>query len=269
MFSVYTMILRHLAARYASIRKEQKVIIHVSGTFYSQAKYRIASYAVKIPKRTKIPPPASVTVQMSVNAPHQTQSCDIPFFMLILPAIKLPPSTANAVHIRCPKHAPTMTQKNSCPAAIATVAIWDRSPSSPMNVMLNVSTQAGLSSNDNRFLIPPADVNERRDGDLDGDGDSRPLRPASREYAERCPPARAMSISFSSSSASTSRISSPTPALESISIPSLSDLAPKPRKSSAATTAAHFLDIMAPNAWPATADRIVMMRRADAAAVKT
>jgi len=124
MFSVYTMNLRHLATRYASIRKEQ---LEGNNTylrdFYSQAKYRIASYAVKMPKRTKMPPPASVTVQLSVKAPHQTHSCDIPFFILILPAIKLPPSTANAVHMRCPRHAPTMTQKNSCPAAMATVAI--------------------------------------------------------------------------------------------------------------------------------------------------
>lgn len=173
---------------------------------------------------------------------------------------------------------------------MATVAIWLRSPHSPKNVMTNVCTHAGLRSREKRLFNPPSalDMDEPfgdgdRSGEVDGlragagslefDLERRTPRPDSSAYGEiedlRCPFFERASCSFSSSSCSTSRISSPTPSLGLMARPSLISLKPKTRNSAAAAKCVNLSDSKAGTAWPSTADRTVMTMSAEKAAEKT
>jgi hypothetical protein len=120
--------------------------------------------------------------------------------------------------------------------------------------MTKVCTQAGLRSREKRLFSPPnAPEIElpfgegERSGDVDGlragagslePDRERRTRPASRAYGDtdgpRWPFFDRASCSFSSSSCSTSRISSPTPSSGLIASPSLINLIPKPRNNAAA-----------------------------------
>jgi len=75
--------------------------------------------------------------------------------------------------------------------------------------------------------------------------------------------------SFSSSSISTSCISAPTPSSLLIASPSFSIRAPKTRNSAAAAKCVNRSGISVGTAWPRTAERTVITKRAEKAALKT
>ena len=159
--------------------------------------------------------------------------------------------------------------------------------------MTKVCTHAGDSSREQRLLTPAIallsaegrDGLESRDeeGLSGGEGrrDSvflRPgiPRPASKAYGDmaeerlRCRLIRlACWCSFSSSSISTSFISSLTPSLGDILRASNSILTPKTKNKPAAANFVSVSGMSVGTAWPRTAERTVMVIRAENAAVKT
>lgn len=159
--------------------------------------------------------------------------------------------------------------------------------------MMNVCTHAGLSSKPNRF--PSPDIALRKpalllglgllesgeEGGESGGAGSRVFdlvflpptaRPASRLYGVRelrRRPAFRASSSFSSSSISTSFISSLTPCSLGIAYPSFNIFAPNIRNNAAAAQFVMRFGISVGTACPSTAERMVMRKSAEKAAVKT
>ena len=156
--------------------------------------------------------------------------------------------------------------------------------------MMNVCTHAGLSSNEKRLLSPPNALDRddplgdgERSGEVEGlragagslelDLERRTPRPPSSAYGEiddlRCPFFDRASCSFSSSSCSTSRISSPTPSFGLIARPSLISLKPKTRNKAAAAKCVKRSERRAGTACPRTAESTVITMSAEKAAEKT
>ena len=155
---------------------------------------------------------------------------------------------------------------------------------------MKVCTHAGLSRREKRLWIPcknplsgPLELMDgdglRESGDAGGESGGagrrvwdRVFRPDSSMYGdmeERRLPSFRASSSFSSSSISTSRISWLTPCDGGIAYPSRSILAPKTKKSTAASRFVKRFGINVGTACPSTALRMVMARRAVRAAEKT
>jgi hypothetical protein len=156
--------------------------------------------------------------------------------------------------------------------------------------MTKVCTHAGLRSKEKRLFSPPrALVTAEPFGDADRSGEEEGLRagagslefdlerrtprPPSSAYGEiddlRWPFFARASCSFSSSSCSTSRISSPTPSLALMARPSLISLKPKTRNKAAAAKWVKRSDTRDGTACPRKAERTVITIRAEKAAEKT